>query len=101
MNKWVRRLLGICLILGIWAVASVGQDLPRAGQVLIVSAVVMFALFAMGAMWLDIASWDISTGSKVLWMLSSLSGIGFLLWAVTSSSERKRKLGPSETPKGT
>lgn len=92
MNKWTRRVLGICLILGIWAVASVGQDLPRSGQILIVPAVALFALFAGGAMWRDIARWDISTGSKILWMLSSLSGLGFVLWAMTSSSEQKRRL---------
>jgi hypothetical protein len=50
----------------------------------------IFAVFAVRAIWRDIARWEMSSLGRVVWMFLSLSPLGFLLWIFVSNSETRR-----------
>lgn len=51
----------------------------------------LFAVFAVRAIWRDIARWEMSSLGRVMWMFFSLTPVGLLLWIFVSNSERKRR----------
>lgn len=82
----------ILAIITAWAIAGeLGQEVPGLPGVFLAGMAVL-GVVAVTIMWRDIARWDAGPVKKVLWMISSLSGVGFILWIIISDSEKRRRL---------